>query len=877
VALVGAWCGGGAVVAWDPAQVLPLEADPFAVPMSEWHGEGNGRNLGFGGGWIGLWGYQVGRRVESLPAAPPRPVPQREHWIARYDWVIHQDPQGQWWFESLLPWAESVRLFDKVRREVGVPLDGPAGYRFGPFALVPGPSVHRAAVGRGLEHIKAGDIFQVNLCARLEASFDGDPLDVFCAAVEALAPPYAAFIDTGCHAVASMSPELFLRRRGRRVVTCPIKGTAPASEDPDVLAASTKNRAENVMIVDLMRNDLSRVCSPGTVHVADLARPQARAGVWHLVSKVTGKLRDGVTDADLLRATFPPGSVTGAPKIRAMELINELESTGRELYTGAIGYVSPVAGLEASVVIRTLEFASGHAWLGVGGGVVADSTPEGELAECLAKARPVLAAIGAELEDVAYDDLASDLAPDDPRTDLPVSLADASTAVRPAASNGVNTTVLVRDGRPILAEAHAERLCASASVVLGVHLDRHRVLAQLRRQASAFPVGDFRLRMSVGPSGCPTVTVRPVTPETTASRLVPVLLPGGLGAHKWSDRSSLAHLPPLGERGSDPLFVDGDDTVLETDRANVFLVNDEGVHTPRLDGRILPGVAREAVLDLLRRRGIPVHERNLTVADLAGAAEVFTTNAVRGVVPVTHCRGVGQWPVGRTTSWLSALLQDRWRVPNQPAAGADAAAAAAAGGHVLLIDNYDSFAYNLARYVQELGARVTVVRNDAHTAAELLTALLSGDLTHLLLSPGPGSPDDAGACVDVIRQLAGRIPVLGVCLGHQCIATAYGARVVKARRPVHGKQSLVHHDGEGLYAGIDGPLVAARYHSLAVEDLPSTLQSTAWTADGTVMGLRHRTHPVAGTQVHPESILTPFGHTLLANFLTNSGRRPRSS
>lgn len=154
------------------------------------------------------------------------------------------------------------------------------------------------------------------------------------------------------------------------------------------------------MIVDLMRNDLGRVCSWGTVAVPRLVGLEAHPGVWHLVSDVSGQLRDGVDNADLLRATFPPGSVTGAPKVRAMEVIAALEATGREVYTGAIGYSSPVAGLELSVAIRTLEFSAGRVWLGAGGGVVSDSRPERELEECLVKARPLVAAVGSTIDGV---------------------------------------------------------------------------------------------------------------------------------------------------------------------------------------------------------------------------------------------------------------------------------------------------------------------------------------------------------------------------------------------------------------------------------------------------------------------------------------------
>jgi para-aminobenzoate synthetase/4-amino-4-deoxychorismate lyase len=201
--------------------------------------------------------------------------------------------------------------------------------------------------------------------------------------------------------IASLSPELFLRRRGAEVTTGPIKGTIRRDDDPALaqaalaeLRASAKDAAEHVMIVDLMRNDLGRVCEYGTVEAPRVPEAEAHPGLWHLVSYVRGRLREHANDADLLRATFPPGSVTGAPKVQAMHVIAELERTGREAYTGAIGFASPVAGLELNVAIRTLELCRGRLWLGVGGGIVADSDPERELDEALLKARPIAAAIG---------------------------------------------------------------------------------------------------------------------------------------------------------------------------------------------------------------------------------------------------------------------------------------------------------------------------------------------------------------------------------------------------------------------------------------------------------------------------------------------------
>lgn len=188
---------------------------------------------------------------------------------------------------------------------------------------------------------------------------------------------------------------------------------------------------------------------------------------------------------------------------------------------------------------------------------------------------------------------------------------------------------------------------------------------------------------------------------------------------------------------------------------------------------------------------------------------------------------------------------------------------------ILLIDNYDSFVFNLARYFERLGQITHVVRNDAidvRTVAALQPSAV-------VLSPGPCTPDEAGCSLDVVRQLAGKVPILGICLGHQAIGAALGGRIVRAAEPVHGRTSPVFHDGRGVFAGLPSPIIGCRYHSLAVEraTLPNELEVSAWTADGTIMGLRHRTQCLVGLQFHPESILTDVGYDLLAGFLRLAG------
>ena len=862
VALIGAWHHGEALIAFNPA--CELDGDPFDGIDLETVDDAAGA---FGGGWIGSWGYQLGATLERLPIPPPRPLPQSDCTLGFYDYVVRRTG-GSWWFEALVTDARSVLIdeeYERLRELLSRPAPAPTAYEVGTFAMTPTPEQHKAVLARTLEHIEAGDIFQANLCVRLEASFTGDPLDAFCQGVAELRPAYAAFVRGHDGALASMSPELFLRRTGEEVLSSPIKGTVSLDVDVAELIASAKNRAENIMIVDLMRNDFGRVCVPGSVRVPAINRAESHA-VWHLVSDVVGHLRPGIRDSELLRATFPPGSVTGAPKVRAMEIINTLEATGREAYTGAIGHVSPCAGLELNVVIRTFEFAAGSVWLGVGGGIVADSTPEGEYAECLVKARPLIDAIGGRLELSAT---------------VPVEHENRMRTREESTgdideSRGVFETLLVKDGRAIDVDIHLARLDASVRAVYGTTILAGLEGAVERRANVLRLSGRQRMRIVAVPrhDGQTDVAFEtsPLIGDAKAWTLTPQTIPAWIGAHKWCDRRLL----PTGLAADhDALLCAEDGAILETARANIFVVRDEGVYTPALDGRNLPGTARARVIEILLEAGIPVFQRRVTVDDLAAATEVFVTNSLRGVVPVIACEGVGDWPAGKTTAWIKAKLWDLWL--DRPGGGELASSAGLdldaesppRGARVLLIDNYDSFVYNLAQYFGELGASTRVVRNDAVTVDELMASYARGEFTHLVVSPGPGTPADAGISSEAIRHLGPLVPTLGVCLGHQCIGEAFGATVVRAPEVVHGKPSLIHHDGQGIYAGMGTPLVAARYHSLVIDPstVPDTLAVTAHTASGILMGVRHTSYPIEGVQMHPESILTAHGHELLDNFL----------
>jgi len=629
-ALVGRWAGGGALVGSEPVRVAEDGEDPFAL-LSELDAVSEEAPPGFvGGGWFGYLGFGLGCPGEAEVPQPPSPERLPSFALAHYDHLLRLDESGRWWFEALWTEDRAEALEDRVRVLAGRLRDGvpsPSRFATAPWRSDPSPAGHAAAVEACRRRIAAGDLYQANVSLRLRSTLSGEPADLFARAAAALAPDRAAYLADGPWAVASLSPELFLERHGDRVASEPIKGTRPRSLDDaeaaaarEELACSTKDRAENTMIVDLVRNDLGRVCEPGSVEVSALADPRPHPGVWHLVSRVEGRLRPGVDDAELVARAFPPGSVTGAPKIAAVELIAELESNARQAFTGAIGFASPVAGLELNVAIRTFEVNGDRIWLDAGGGIVADSDPEEEADEAAAKAAPLLDAIGASRAEAELGSVPP-----------AVLRLGARAATRPKPEAGVFETMRVADGRPLSLERHLERLGASVGELYGMRLPAG--LADRISAAAAAARGTHRLRVDFVPGREVEIVLAPHRDRSVPVTLEPVTVPGGLGAHKWRDRRLLDGLAGA-VAPAVPLLVDLDGFVLEAAWASVFVIGpDAAVATPPLDGRIVPGVGRQLLIEQSRRVGRAVSERRLSLDDMAAAEEVLLHNSLRGSIP----------------------------------------------------------------------------------------------------------------------------------------------------------------------------------------------------------------------------------------------------
>lgn len=360
----------------------------------------------FAGGAIGYFSYDLARRWMRLPAldADKEKLPQMA--VALYDWALVVDHEfKKSWLVSrgkdprtLQAWSDLVEGFSNPLRQLT------ASFKLtSPIKSHLTRKEYAQRFDRIQHYIREGDCYQVNFAQWFSATVEGDPWALYRQLREANPAPFSAFLDYPFASILSSSPERFLNLRHGKVETRPIKGTRPRSEEPEVdkllrasLVNSEKDRAENLMIVDLLRNDLGRVCRTGSVKVPALFEVESFAQVHHLVSTISGEMDTGQDTADLLRACFPGGSITGAPKLRAMEIIDELEESRRGLYCGSIAYIGMDGSMDSNIAIRSLVIAGQDLQFWAGGGIVADSDEEDEFQEILDKASAIFTALGAE-------------------------------------------------------------------------------------------------------------------------------------------------------------------------------------------------------------------------------------------------------------------------------------------------------------------------------------------------------------------------------------------------------------------------------------------------------------------------------------------------
>lgn len=348
----------------------------------------------FIGGALGYFSYDLGRRVESIPSIAEQDIPTADMAVGIYDWALIADhqastltliqPQGS----NRLAWLQQFVVIKEDKAEFSLSSEWQSNMTEAEYAT-------KFTVIQ--DYLKSGDCYQINLAQRFHAQYQGSEWQAYQKLATQNGAPFSAFIRTPEVTILSVSPERFLHVKERQIETKPIKGTRPRSNDPkldakeaEALRHSAKDRSENLMIVDLLRNDIGRVSKPGSVKVPKLFDIESFPAVHHLVSTITGELDDNYTISDLLSASFPGGSITGAPKIRAMEIIEELEPHRRNLYCGSIGYISRCGTMDTSITIRTLIAYNDTLYASAGGGIVADSQVELEYQETLHKLSKIL-------------------------------------------------------------------------------------------------------------------------------------------------------------------------------------------------------------------------------------------------------------------------------------------------------------------------------------------------------------------------------------------------------------------------------------------------------------------------------------------------------
>jgi anthranilate synthase component 1 len=380
----------GREVAGDFLQALDADWQARALPRGD-------AGLPFQGGWAIFLAYELAAQVETRLALPPAPGPLPVALALRCPAAVLRDRSSGRCLAVAEPGAESLLELPALGR-------APDPAAFAPPRLSEvAPARFLDGVARIHDYLRAGDVFQVNLSRAWRAGFDRapDPADVYARLREANPAPFAGLLRIGDAALLSSSPERLVSVRGRRAETRPIAGTRPRFPGDDEaarirdLVGNPKERAEHVMLIDLERNDLGRVCRPGSVRVDELMTVESYAHVHHIVSNVGGELRDGVTPGEVIRAVFPGGTITGAPKVRCMEIIAELEGEGRGAYTGALGYLGRDGDLDLNILIRSAWLQGRELQFRTGAGIVVDSDAGRELEETRAKARGLLRALGA--------------------------------------------------------------------------------------------------------------------------------------------------------------------------------------------------------------------------------------------------------------------------------------------------------------------------------------------------------------------------------------------------------------------------------------------------------------------------------------------------
>jgi len=557
---------------------------------------------------------------------------------------------------------DGQQLAECFRERLDRPAPAPKGFSGRKESLRSGfeRTAYMDAVAAIKDYIAAGHVYQVNMSQRFEADFTDNGFDFFRALFERNPAPFFAYVNAGDHEIVSTSPERFLSRTGRRVEARPIKGTRPRglsrAEDRALrrdLEASVKDDAELSMIVDLLRNDIGRVCRGGSVTVSAHKRLEAYQNVYHLVSDVAGELDGDKDSVDLIRATFPGGSITGCPKIRAMEIIDELEPRSRHIYTGSVGYISFHDTLDLSIAIRTATVLNGRIVFSVGGGIVFDSDPADEFDETLHKGRTLMDVFESETADRFNSQ----------KVWLDGRLVPSENAILNVFDRGLQygygfyETIRVADGRAGYLDAHLARFARTWGALFDSPEPDLHWEAVIRQVLAANGLGKgvaaVKILVTGGTRDRPPydhrllVSARPYVHRLDVSRdpgqhlvLYPEPRQSPLADHKTLNYLYylLAGRYAAANGGDEAVILNPDGTVSESNSANILVIRGKTVCKP-ISPHALPGIMETPVCRCLEQRGYQVCEKKIKPRDLLGADGVLLTNSLIGAVPALSLDG----------------------------------------------------------------------------------------------------------------------------------------------------------------------------------------------------------------------------------------------
>lgn len=651
-------------------QKLTLEADPFDVLrtiVDTFHMDGQPDHIPIKSGLFGYLAYDLKDRLESLPRTSVDTLGLPHICFFAPSFIVIHDKTAD---ITRLCIPEHIRSgksnLAENRTTLKKILETSPPQRGDFWGDAPGfksnftrPN-YLKAVEKIIEYIAAGDVYQVNMSQRFEMKFSGDSYSLFRTLFDMNPAPFFAYIHAGDHRIVSTSPERFICQTGNRVEARPIKGTRPrgkTSEEDEryrhELKESKKDDAELSMIVDLLRNDIGKVCEGGSVRVAEHKRIEAYQNVYHLVSVVEGTLQEDKNAVDLIKATFPGGSITGCPKIRTMEIIDEMEPNRRHIYTGSIGYLSFHDTMDLSIAIRTATIYNGKIIFSVGGGIVYDSDPADEFDETLHKGQTLLSVFKGKEKDISREEVVWVNGILEPINSVGIPITDQGFQY----GYGFFETLHVEKGSPKYLTAHIRRFYRTwqhlfEDIPPDISWEDviHQVIVEnglAHRTAAAKIIATRGDRETPPFNHILIVTARPYV-----HRLVGKKEPGLCVAvypeprqFPLADHKTLNYLYYFlagkwakAQGADEAIILNADGTISETNTANILLIRDRTVIKP-VSTNVLPGIMERVVSDLLMDWGYHIEKKPLQLTDLFEADQVMLTNSLIGAVPVIYIDG----------------------------------------------------------------------------------------------------------------------------------------------------------------------------------------------------------------------------------------------